>query len=1111
MNIQFARKRPARIALAICAGFLAGRPALAQNRFVNFEAPQVSPIALATVGQSTFVLVCNTPDSSVEIYDAHNFGGPRQGYKARVPVGQSPVTVRWNNALQKFYTCNFVGDSVSIGHISITDGVTGILERTVNVGDEPTDIVFPSTLPGQAVVSLHGLSKMIILDELTLAKDRTETLVEGCDLVTGICTIGERHAVKAPRRLGALPDGRLLALNAKGGNRSDYDLDLFVLEGTDPDSDPTGLVGGMGSTNMSFSYDGTTNDLYVVGGFAQNSATLTALPLSGAQAKAEPLGFVRSFLWIVDMKSPGTLPVVRGEPTESSAPFTTLRTIDLNRDYTASGFTPIQPKEERVSQPTDVLIIPGEAQPEHIVVACFGSDSVLILSPDPNGNGGWLRTQVDIAPLVGYGASGPRGLAYDSAQDRVWVVNRLDNSLACFTPDAVTPGTVTRIPLKNDPTPDVIRTGRQFLYSAHETSGEQMVACASCHVDGRTDSLAWNLGDPGPSPGGEKEIEQALIDKELTFPTHFSFDKGPLVTQTLENLVNSHMDHDAAHDLQYIMTNAPYHWRGDKDDFTDFNEAFVNLQGMSEHTPGSNTGLSTSDMIAYREFVETIRLQGNPKQPNNRRYEDDGTTLGLNANDEHVGTGALQGMKIYHIKESMGVRACVHCHTLPEGSSNTFFLAPTPDKPLENAQVRGLFQREQALVDDFGPTDPLEWVRVADFGLTHNGTFFDDDRERTINDFNFNAFPNLTTKQGNELTEFSRKIDWGIAPMIGETLTVDSDLLNDPVAEAAMRDALHAMEDDASEANSGLAVYVRRNDGATIQGYWYDLATTAPPSAPFPAHMFRRVAGTSTITEDDLIDLVNTENDLIVFQSVPCGSERRLAHKSGTPPPLAARTPKNLELLPMVPNTAFEHVTEFTSNLDPTVGAGGGQPIVNRFISVQRTRALEDAVQAMDPANVPGLFGIADPALERHEPPRRLRVTGKNIFHGAVLRLGMVKGDPGSTEMSWATFELYPTKYRYDGVEADQVVWETTDELDFGMTMAFLNGGPELTPVSELLAARWEVPPTGSTDPSLATLAQALDPENLNWFEVEVINEDGTLGAALAPQRLEIATDRDIP
>src|SRR5262245_65958105 len=66
--------------------------------------------------------------------------------------------------------------------------------------------------------------------------------------------------------------------------------------------------------------------------------------------------------------------------------------------------------------------------------------------------------------------------------------------------------------------------------------------------------------------------------------------KGPMTTQTLRGL----------------NTLDPFHWRGDRTNFTHFNGAFASLLGGS--------ALSAADMTAYRDFINTIRFQPNPNQ-----------------------------------------------------------------------------------------------------------------------------------------------------------------------------------------------------------------------------------------------------------------------------------------------------------------------------------------------------------------------------------------------------------------------------------------------------------------------------------------------------------------
>ena len=281
----------------------------AQGEFVNFEEPQIAPIAIAPINGTSYVLACNTPDNSVEIY---TFESETITLVTRVPVGLSPVTVRWYPEESRLYTCNFIGDSVSVVHLAEGDGLVATLERTENVGDEPTDILFDPANQ-KALVALHSRSSVVEVDHLTLAllnPTSPEVLLE-------VGTPGtERAAVKAPRRLAFLDDGRMVVLNTKGGNvLSKYDFDLFVEESNGTKHQ----VGGMGSTNTGLAYYSTTSPaeerMVVVGSLALNDEIV------GIQdARDAKLGFVESKLWVLDPST--AAPGVEDEWDSSTNPGT---------------------------------------------------------------------------------------------------------------------------------------------------------------------------------------------------------------------------------------------------------------------------------------------------------------------------------------------------------------------------------------------------------------------------------------------------------------------------------------------------------------------------------------------------------------------------------------------------------------------------------------------------------------------------------------------------------------------------------------------------------------------------------------------------------------------
>src|SRR5207302_2050549 len=124
---------------------------------------------------------------------------------------------------------------------------------------------------------------------------------------------------------------------------------------------------------------------------------------------------------------------------------------------------------------------------------------------------------------------GPTGLALDAARNRLYAVNKFDGSISVI--DVVNNVEIGRVAFF-DPTPQAIRDGRPFLYDTHATSGLGHVSCGACHVDGRMDHLAWDLGDPS----GTVEV----VDQDCNFGINPTCEYGNAVNGfNLFNTFNS--------------------------------------------------------------------------------------------------------------------------------------------------------------------------------------------------------------------------------------------------------------------------------------------------------------------------------------------------------------------------------------------------------------------------------------------------------------------------------------------------------------------------------------------------------------------------------------------
>ena len=756
------RKKQRRL---ICAGIFvslfSALSAHGQGRtsYMNVESPQVHALELVEVDGHTFLAVCNTPDNSIELWDTDESQPIASRFRLRVQVGQEPVSVRFHAGRSWLYSANFLGDSISIIELSAPSGPGSLdakLITTTFVGDEPMDIAFyDKNLAGDPLETLFvthmTLDAFSWRNALTLAHlpglARIDAAVQKGDLDGD--GINDRIALKEPRAIARSGDC-LLILGMKGGNESAdpttdptfFDYALYIL---DIANRTTRDLGQLGTSNFNMTLT-STGDLFVVSGEALNETLLTEPVVAAAQT-----GFVESFVYMVkDVCGPDPQVVGRDVNLVSQAivldPREPIAKAATGPPNQLPLVTPAK-KKDALAQLTSIVAFEQAGEPLKVFFTAFGSDRVGVLEPnfikDPNT---WPRRKINVslaAPLVR--KAGPRALALKTgARPRLYVLNRLENSLTIIDPIAETE--LDNVVLNHDPRPDYLRIGQRFLYDA-KLSGTGFVSCASCHTDGRTDGLAWHLGTPDTDG---KLIPQGLDDviNPGFVNTSWRDDKLFMVTQSLQGLLNFELDPTT----QELVTNAPYHWRGDNATFRDFNPAFVSLLGRTSE-------LSHDEILEYEEYVNSIHYPSNPKQDAQRIYS------GTFGNPEHVlatdadrGTDAQLGMKIFHMRNSDG-RSCVHCHSLPEGSHNRLTEDIVGDSPfdrgggplsrmvIETAALRGLFQKE-ARLDRTGASAPQKSPITGLEGMFHTGFSSNDgatpdvNNVSTINAFNRNFFDN---------------------------------------------------------------------------------------------------------------------------------------------------------------------------------------------------------------------------------------------------------------------------------------------------------------------------------------------------------------------------------
>src|SRR6266567_7224655 len=124
------------------------RNAIAQNTsadYKNFEAPQIHPLTIIPDG--TRLLAVNTPNGTLSVF---HVTGNALTLMAEIPVGLEPVSVAARNN-NEAWVVNWLSDSVSI-----IDLATGNVTRTIDVGDEPTDVLFAGNNGDKAFICVSG-------------------------------------------------------------------------------------------------------------------------------------------------------------------------------------------------------------------------------------------------------------------------------------------------------------------------------------------------------------------------------------------------------------------------------------------------------------------------------------------------------------------------------------------------------------------------------------------------------------------------------------------------------------------------------------------------------------------------------------------------------------------------------------------------------------------------------------------------------------------------------------------------------------------------------------------------------------------------------------------
>lgn len=715
------------ILLAACAPFW-----ITAQDYESFEARQCHPLdRLGSV-----LLAVNSPKGSLAVFDLVA-GVPV--FREEIPVGVEPVSVRARSASEA-WVVNEVSDSVSV-----VDLDAGLVRATLPVPDEPSDVIF---VDGVAVVSCARSNLLRIVDTTTFAEVASVPLMgnyptslalspDGSKLYVSFLLSGNLTTTLTPDRapaqplpsnplLPAPPDtGKIVPADHPGIPYRVLDHDVAVIDVATWTVES--YLGGAGTVLHHCAVDPGNGDLYVLNTEARNLVRF----------EPELRGH------IVDHR-------ITRFPANGSA----AANYDLNAGFDYSVLPNPAAQGLALAEPTGIAF----AGANEAWIAAFGSDRVARV----NLSSGAVLERIDLRQSgeSSRDMRGPRALVFDEGGGKLYVLNKISNTLTVVAAGAVESehelGTF-------DPVPAPVKEGRGFLFDAR-LSGNGTLSCATCHVDADRDGIAWDLG----VPSGEVSVATGknLANHEdilLARPMHPM--KGPMVTQTLRNLEGG----------------APFHWRGDRPTLADFNATFADLLGGDE--------LVSGDLADLEAYLFSLRHHPNPY-----RRLDDSLPASIR------GADPVAGQVAFHLHDNH----CGLCHSGPRGSDNNIDdlrLTDTRDH-VKTPPLQTTYQR-------FGFDGSPGGVNVSGFGMNRNGT---GSRLPTVH---FYELETLKVHERKDVAAFILAFGTGTPAAVGQSRTFTAANRTDPL----LLEDLSVLEAQAALGNIDLVVEGISGSGTISRRY----------------------------------------------------------------------------------------------------------------------------------------------------------------------------------------------------------------------------------------------------------------------------------------------------
>ncbi|MCG8434116.1 MAG: YncE family protein [Gammaproteobacteria bacterium] len=698
------------------------RPKSGPRDFVTFESGQVRPLALADDGSRLFAV--NTPDNRLAIFTVDVAG---LTLESSVPVGMEPVAVA-EDGNGMLWVVNHLSDSVSIIDVSLNPPR---VVRTLLVGDEPRDIVFGGANKKRAfITTAHrgqnspvdpqlttggvGRADVWVFDAdnlgaslggdpltiITLFGDTPRALAvtpDGSTVYAAIFASGNRTTVLPPNNFNKVPPldsaddvdqpntGVIVRFN--GANWVDEsnqifnnfvgfslpDLDVFEIDALANPPIETDSFSGVGTMLFNMTVNPSTGTLYVSNTDARNMVRFSGLAQRASST-------VRGHL------ADNRITVIKNGTVQ---PRFLNKHLDFNKPFGS-----LSDRNTSLSLPLDMAVTSDGST---LYMTAFGSQKIAIFNTSqleddtftPHSN-----THIELS------GGGPSGVVIDEVHDRLYVLTRFDNGISVVDTNI---NTETDHILMFNPELEHVTKGRPFLYDARLTSSRGNDSCASCHVFGNTDGLAWDLGDPDgvvkPNPNAFTTISAPVS------PNEFHPMKGPMTTQSMRGLKG----------------HGPMHWRGDRTGvnrkdgetleeaaFKEFNEAFEALMAREGQ-------LTAEEMQTFTDYTMELTYPPNP----HRKL------------DNSLGAVQERGLDLFNsgvVNQSTGfLEVCRLCHPIDpvQGVFGTTGLMSDNIQPGERnfkiPHFRDQYQKIGMFGRAFAASPANKPNQIRGFAFNHNG------------------------------------------------------------------------------------------------------------------------------------------------------------------------------------------------------------------------------------------------------------------------------------------------------------------------------------------------------------------------------------------------------